>query len=60
MSPDVSMETKVTLRQAFLVMHAYLSLHYALRGNHSRFTLGCTRRVRPPSTALGQCLLSSK
>jgi hypothetical protein len=32
MSPDVSMETKVTLRQAFLVMHAYLSLHYELRG----------------------------
>lgn len=32
MSPDISMETKVTLRQAFLVMHAYLRLQYELRG----------------------------
>ena len=32
MSSDISMETEVTLRQAFLVMHAYLSLHYELRG----------------------------
>ena len=32
MSRDISMETEVTLRQAFLVMHAYLSLHYELRG----------------------------
>ncbi|HWX66384.1 MAG TPA: hypothetical protein VNZ27_08175 [Rhodanobacter sp.] len=32
MSPDISMETKVTLRQAFFVMHAYLSLHYEMRG----------------------------
>ncbi|RUL69011.1 hypothetical protein [Dyella choica] len=31
MSTDISMETKVTLRQAFLIMHAYLSLHYELR-----------------------------
>lgn len=31
MSPDITMETKVTLRQAFLVMHAYLRLHYELR-----------------------------
>ena len=31
MSPDITMETKVTLRQAFLVMHSYLRLHYELR-----------------------------
>ena len=31
MSPEISMQTKVTLRQAFLVMHAYLRLHYELR-----------------------------
>ncbi|RAO75901.1 hypothetical protein [Dyella jiangningensis] len=33
MSTEISMETKVTLRQAFLIMHAYLSLHFELRGN---------------------------
>ena len=32
MSTDITMETEVTLRQAFLVMHAYLNLHYELRG----------------------------
>ncbi|GAB3787866.1 hypothetical protein [Dyella agri] len=32
MSRDISMETEVTLRQVFLVMHAYLSLQYEWRG----------------------------
>ena len=29
---NISLETKVSLRQAFLVMHAYVSLHHDLNG----------------------------
>ena len=32
MSGDISMETELTLRHAFLVMHVYLEFHYELRG----------------------------